>query len=135
MYTDQPVQTNVKCLLIVFVILIIAVVFFLGAISNEDLLWFLPHFNETPARIIVYRAGCRVDLVPGERSFDELTTAVNQSLSQVDGCEQGFGLSPVETQLTLHSNASIMNIIQLGFRHRFRHQFRHQFRHNPPQRR
>jgi hypothetical protein len=94
MYSEQPVQLNLKGLGVVFALFVAGVVLFLGALSNDDLLWFLPYFNETPQRIVVYRSGCRVTLTAHDPGFDKLTAALNQSLSQVDGYEQGFGLSP-----------------------------------------
>lgn len=94
MYSEEPVNVNLKSLIMVFAIFVVAVFFFLGALSNDDLLWFLPYFNETPKRIIVYRSGCQIELAIADPGFDALTAALNQSLSQVDGYEQGFGLSP-----------------------------------------
>ena len=87
-------RADVKQLLIVLGVFLIAVVFCVTLFANEDPLWFLPYFNETPTRILVYRNGCRADLTPGTAGFAELTAALNQTLSQVDGYEQGFGLSP-----------------------------------------
>ncbi len=94
MYPDRPAQVNLKDFIIVLLIFVIGVVFILGAMSNEDLLWFLPYFNETPERITLYQSGCQVQLDNGSPVFAGLTTAINESLSQVDGYEQGFGLSP-----------------------------------------
>lgn len=94
MYAQDQVRVNLKDLALVLALFVIGLVVFMGAAANEDLLWFLPFFNETPARIVVYRDGCRAEIFPGEPGFEALTVAVNQSLSQVDGYEQGFGLSP-----------------------------------------
>jgi hypothetical protein len=94
MYAQEPVNVNFKDMVLVLVVFVIAVIFLLGALANEDPLWFLPFFNETPSRIVVYREGCHAEIVAGKPGFAELTAALNQTLSQVDGYEQGFGLSP-----------------------------------------
>lgn len=94
MYEQEPVRVNLRGLVIVMVLFGVGMAWFLGALANEDPLWFLPYFNETPARITLYRDGCRVEIYSGENGFEDLTVALNQALSQVDGYEQGFGLSP-----------------------------------------
>ncbi|MEW5720701.1 MAG: hypothetical protein AB1817_18900 [Chloroflexota bacterium] len=98
MYAQEPVNVNLRNLLVVMVIFIVGGAWFLGAVANEDALWFMPYFDETPSRIVVYRAGCRAEILPGRPGFAELTAALNQTLSQVDGYEQGFGLSPETLQ-------------------------------------
>jgi hypothetical protein len=94
MYPQEQVQVHLKDLFIVLALCIVGGFIFFGAIANEDPLWFLPFFDETPARIVVYREGCQINLAAGQPGFEELKSAINQSLSQVDGYEQGFGLSP-----------------------------------------
>jgi hypothetical protein len=98
MYAQEPVNVNLRNLLVVMALFIIGGAWFLGAIANEDPLWFLPYFDETPAKIVLYRDGCRAELVNGKPGFAELTAALNQIFSQVDGYEQGFGLSPATLQ-------------------------------------
>ncbi len=93
MYSQEPVHVNLKDLALVFTLFMIALIVLMGATANSDLLWFLPFFNETPSRITVYWEGCRTDILPGEHHFDAMMLAINQSLSQVEGYEQGFGLN------------------------------------------
>lgn len=93
MYAQEPVRVNLKGLAIVFTLFMIALVLFMGASANNDLLWFLPFFSETPSRITVYQDGCSTQIFPGEKGFDEMMVAINQSLSQVDGYEHGSGLN------------------------------------------
>ena len=92
--SPESVHVSLSQLLIMLGTFLIAVIFCGGALGNSDPLWFLPYFNEIPSRIIFYRDGCRSEIVWGRGGFAELTAAINQSLSQVDGYEQGFGLSP-----------------------------------------
>jgi hypothetical protein len=98
MYPQEQVKTNLKDLLIVLGLFGVIGAYLLGALANDDLLWFLPFFNETPAQIVVYRDGCRAVLTPTDAGFAELASALNQVLSQIDGYEPGFGLAPDSRQ-------------------------------------
>ncbi len=86
-------KIDLKSVIFAIALVVGAVVFCSGALANADPLWFLPYSNETPAYIVVHQDGCSVTILPGQSGFDELTAALNQALSQIDGYEQGFGLS------------------------------------------
>jgi hypothetical protein len=90
---SDTVQVNLRGLLFALVVVIVVVIFGIGALTNDDPLWFLPVFNETPKQIVVYKAGCSVELSKGQPGFDEMTNAINQTLPQFDGFNSSFGLS------------------------------------------
>ncbi len=75
------------------IVVIVSIIFSVGALANDDPLWFLPIFNDKPQRIVVYQDGCRTELIPGQPGFDELTAAINQTLPQYDGFNATFGMS------------------------------------------
>lgn len=87
-------KIDLKAVILTIVLVTGAIVFCVSAMANTDPLWFLPYSNVTPAYIVVHQNGCNVTLLPGQSGFDEMTAALNQSLSQIDGYEMGFGLSP-----------------------------------------
>jgi hypothetical protein len=84
---------DIRGLVLVLVAMIGGVFFCAGTLANDDPLWFLPFFNETPTRIVIYQPGCKVALTNGHPRFDEFNRVLNQSLSQIDGYD-AFGLSP-----------------------------------------
>ena len=63
------------------------------SLAAQDLLWFVPGFSEHPVRIIVYNAGVRTELQPGQRGFAELSNAVVDSLNRGVARQSGIGLS------------------------------------------
>ncbi len=91
---NDRVKFDLKGLALVLLAGIGGVLFCSGALANDDPLWFWPFFNETPSHIVVHLNGCDVRMMEGSPGFPELVGAINQSLSQVDGYEHGFGLSP-----------------------------------------
>jgi hypothetical protein len=107
MYAQQQAQVNIKDLVLVLIAFVAGVFYLFGALANDDPLWFLPIFDETPARIILYQDGCHSELTAGKPGFVELTAAINQSLSQVDGYEPGFGLSPETLKEFVQSGRAI----------------------------
>lgn len=94
----DSVRINLKSLLFSLIAFIVIVIFSIGAITNGDPLWFLPFFDATPARITIYRDGCVRTLSPGQPGFDNLTQVINQSLSQIEGYSNSFGLSSESLQ-------------------------------------
>jgi hypothetical protein len=86
-------KIDIKALILTIVLVTGAVAFCGGALANADPLWFLPYSNLTPTHIVVHQNGCDVTLLPGQNGFEEMTAALNQSLSQIDGYESGFGLT------------------------------------------
>ncbi len=91
---QDTVQVNLRGLFFALIVVIVLIVFGVGALTNGDPLWFIPYFNEVPQRIVVYQNGCRVELNQGQSGFDELTTAINQTLPQYDGFNSTTGISP-----------------------------------------
>ncbi len=86
-------KIDLKAVILTIVLVTGAIVFCMGALANVDPLWFLPYSNEMPAYIIVYQNDCKVTILPGQSGFEEFAAALNQTLSQIDGYEPGFGLS------------------------------------------
>lgn len=84
---------NIKGVILTIVLVTGAIAFCGGSLANGDPLWFLPYSNVTPAYIVVHQNGCDVTLLPGQSGFDEMRSALNETLSQIDGYESGFGLT------------------------------------------
>ena len=87
------VRYNLGGLLIGFLGFVAVVVYGSIALAAQDILWFLPGFNEKPVRIIVYNMGVRTVLEPGQPGFSELASAVVNSLNQGVERQSGVGLS------------------------------------------
>jgi hypothetical protein len=79
---------------VVLVIVIAAIFFSVGLLTNGDPLWFLPVFNARALRIVVHQPGCTVELREGDAGYEELTGALNASFTQVEGFNSTFGISP-----------------------------------------
>ncbi len=75
-----------------------AVIYGSGAVANGDPLWFLPLFSAKPLRIVVSDKGCTTELYEGEKGFDDIYLAVNQSITQLDGLNEQFGFGPGRVQ-------------------------------------
>lgn len=91
--TSEQLHVNLRSLFVTLALFIVAVIFGAGMLANGDPLWFLPLFDETPMRIVVYQGGCRTDLFEGDPRFDELTRVVNQTFAQIDGFNSTHGMS------------------------------------------
>lgn len=96
--SSDTVQVNLKGLFFALVFVIALIVFSVGWLTNDDPLWFLPIFNETPSQIAVYRDGCTINLRRGQPGFDEITQTINQALPQYEGYSSTFGVSPDSLQ-------------------------------------
>ncbi len=88
----ETVRFNLRDLFLVLLAMVGSVYFCSGTLANSDPLWFLPFFNETPQSIVVYRDGCRVTMTPEQPGFDDLTLALNEALSQIEGYDPTYGL-------------------------------------------
>ncbi len=91
---ETALKIDLREVVLVLVVGLGALVFCAGALANDDPLWFSPVFNETPTDVIVHLNGCDARLKSSSPQFQPLVDAINQTLSQIDGYEQGFGLSP-----------------------------------------
>jgi len=91
---QDTVQVNLRGLFLALIVVIVLIVFSVGALANGDPLWFQSSFNEVPQKIVVYPGGCRVELSKGQPGFDELTAAINQTLPEYEGFNSTFGISP-----------------------------------------
>ncbi len=98
MAAQDQVNVNLKGLFWAFVVLIVGVVYATGLIANGDPLWFLPVFSEKPMRIVVTDKGCAVELFEGEKGFDDIYLAFNQSITQMDGLNEQFGFGEGRVQ-------------------------------------
>lgn len=82
----------ISCAL-VLVLFIAALVYFTPVVMTGNFLWFLPIFDVEPSRIIVYRDGAQINLVPGDPGFDEVTAASNELISKIEAVHRSFGIS------------------------------------------
>ncbi|MDE3090227.1 MAG: hypothetical protein KGJ80_12665 [Chloroflexota bacterium] len=104
---QDKVQVNLRGMFLALIVVIGVIIFSVGALANDDPLWFLPVFNAAPQRIVVYQGGCRTELIPGQPGFDELTTAINQTLPQYDGFSSTFGMSAESTKETREKERAV----------------------------
>jgi len=86
-------STNTIYLVIVIVGFVLLAYYGMIALTAHDPLWFLGGFYGQPSRIVVYRAGQRTELLPGQAGFDELAGAVQTSLDQGLARTTHLGLS------------------------------------------
>ncbi len=64
------------------------------ALTSGDLLWFIKHFDSSPALITVYHdGGHRTDLAPGDPGFEPLAQAIQSCISQGLVRPSGIGFS------------------------------------------
>ena len=89
---------NLPKLILVFIALAVVVIYGTISLAAQDFLWFVPGFSEQPVRIVVYKAGARTELTPGQRGFDELSAAIVDSLNQGIARQSGLGLSDASLQ-------------------------------------
>jgi hypothetical protein len=75
-------RTNSIGLLILFVSCLGLGAYGMISMTSRDPLWFLRGFEDRPSRIVVYQAGQRTELLPGQAGFDVLAEAVETSLAQ-----------------------------------------------------
>lgn len=92
MPSDQ-LSINLRPLFLILIGLVLAFILGVGIVSNNDPFWFLPIFDETPLRIIVYRNGCQVDLIEGAPGFAQVTGAINGTVTHIEGFYTSYGLS------------------------------------------
>jgi hypothetical protein len=74
--------TNTIQLVLVFVGFVLLAYYATVTLTTRDPLWFLGRFQGQPSRIVVYHAGQRTELQPGQPGFDELASAVQTSLGE-----------------------------------------------------
>lgn len=79
---SRKAGTNTIQLLIVLGSCLLLACYATMALTSRDLLWFLKGFQDRPSRIVVYHAGQRAELLPGQPGFDELANAVQASLAE-----------------------------------------------------
>ena len=93
---NQPTRkdrTNTVQLLVLIIGCILLTYFVSIGFTSRDPLWFSGGFQDQPSRIVVYHAGQRTELLPGQAGFDELATAVQTSLDQGFARLTNVGLS------------------------------------------
>ncbi len=90
---SEQLKINLAPLFAILIVLAVIFVLGVGVFINDDPLWFLPVFDETPLRIIVYKYGCQADLFEGQPGFADLTQAINQAVTQIEGFYATYGLS------------------------------------------
>jgi hypothetical protein len=75
-------KTNTAQLLFVLVGLVLLSAYLIVSLTSRDPLWFLRRAEAQPSHIVVYHAGQRTELLPGQAGFDDLASAVQTSLAQ-----------------------------------------------------
>jgi hypothetical protein len=98
---DEPRKkdrTNMVQLLIVVVGFVLVAYCAMVSLMTRDPLWFLGESEAHPSRIVVYHAGQRTELVPGQAGFDDLASAVQTSLAQGFARLSSLGLSDKSLQ-------------------------------------
>jgi len=88
-------QDRTNTLLLVFLLLAFMLLCYYTSVSftSKDPLWILKSFSDKPSRIIVYHAGQRTELQPGQTGFDELANAVETTLTEGFARLSNLGLS------------------------------------------
>lgn len=79
--TDQ-LQINVPAMFAAVVGFGLAVIYLTTALAAQDGLWFAKGFTAEPSHIIIYQAGTRTDVRPGDPAFAALARALRESLAQ-----------------------------------------------------
>ena len=88
-------KSNLGGFVLVLVLVVVALVYFTPVALTGNFRWFLPVFDIEPTRIIVYRDGEQMTLVPGDPGFDEVTAASNELISKIKAVHRTFGISDV----------------------------------------
>ena len=91
-------STNTIQLLIIIVGFLLLVYYGFTSLIARDPLWFAGGFRGQASRIVVYHAGQRTELRPGQAGFDELASAVETSLDQGFARLTSIGLSEPSLQ-------------------------------------
>jgi len=91
-------RTNIIQLLIVLVAAVLVAYCAMVGLTARDPLWFLGGSEAHPSRIVVYHAGQRTELVPGQGGFEDLASAVETSLAQGFARLSSLGLSDKSLQ-------------------------------------
>ena len=95
---STKVRYNLPKLILTVLGFAVVVIYGTITLAAQDLLWFVPGFSEQPVRVIVYHAGARTELQPGQRGFAEISSAVVDSLNQGVARQSGLGLSSESLQ-------------------------------------
>jgi hypothetical protein len=86
-------EPRLRDIFVVVTLVLLVIVYFAGALSTEDPLWFWPFFSQEPERIVIHHAGQETVLTAGSPGYTELTQAINSCLSRVAGFQGTMGLS------------------------------------------
>ena len=104
----HPKQIRILEPFIFFVVAILVIVYAISALNTGDWLWFMGGtVDATPDRIVIWDHGQKIVLQPGHEDFNELATAVHESLhdfSNTDLISLGFG----EDTLTYYESNGVM---------------------------
>ena len=95
---SRSAKTNTGQLLILLIGSVLLSYYVIVSLTSRDLLWFLRRVEHQPSSIIVYHAGQRTELLPGQAGFDELASAVQTSLAQGFARLSNLGFSETSLQ-------------------------------------
>ncbi len=104
----HPNQIRIIEPLIFFILAIVAIIYAINAMNTQDWLWFASgNVDATPDRIVIWEEGEKIVLQPGHEDYDELATAVHESLykfSNTNLINIGFG----EDTLTYYEDKGVL---------------------------
>ena len=78
---DKTKSPSLLNLAFTALIVIVALVYAIVAISTEDVIWFLPAFNEYPEEIEVNCYGSVFSIYPEDEAYNGLVAIINETLS------------------------------------------------------
>ncbi len=104
----HPRQIRVIEPFIFFALAIVVIIYAINALNTQDWLWFASqNVDATPDRIVIWDHGKQIVIQPGHEDYNELATAVHESLHQFSNTNLinlGFG----EDTLDYYENDGIL---------------------------
>lgn len=98
-YDDGRIKPNVFSGLVVTLLALVAIGYSVTALMLGDPAWFLPpEVDVPPERIIVYEAGTRHEIRPGDDMYEPLAQSIADALRTTIGFEETTGLSEISQQ-------------------------------------
>ncbi len=95
--------------MLISMVLGLAVLVWLGiAVPDQDWLWFISVFNESPTRILLYRDGQELALYPGDTGYEEVNEAINQIVRHITAKEPlGISMESLEEYYALYEAVEV----------------------------
>jgi hypothetical protein len=74
-------------LIVILAVGLVSLIWIANAQRDQDWLWFLPVFEESAARIHLYREGEQIVLRPGDWGYTEVNAAINETVRHINAKE------------------------------------------------